>query len=1172
MRSPDSSAQPRLAPFASILPSAVRGAIACAALLVLGAVARAGADGTSGCVGHAALWGDRIVFESAGDLWMATIPSDEGATSETTAPIPAARMTTGAGLERWPAFSPDGSLVAFVGEYDGNPEVYVMPTNGGAPRRLTFHPGRDIPLGWTPDGREILFRSQRESPLNRFELHRVSVDGGAAVREPLGECTLASIDPVSGRMAFNRWSNESWNWRGYRGGTAPDVWIASPDRRTFTRLTTTDANELFPVWSDGRIVYVSDANGRAGIFSDRPEGGDVRVLVDGNDPNAFDVRRLSADAKAGSSKVVFVRGCQASILDVKSGRVRALDLRLAGDRLDERVRLVDPVESLTALSLAPDGSCAALEARGEIVLVPIGDPKPGAAQRWRQFPGQSDARDFGLSWQTPTRVAYASDRGGSPRIVVRTLEPAGAESEVVLPGEAGQWIFAPQLSPDGTRVAYADKSLHLHVLEVPSGKESLIATATAGEITDYRWSPDGKHLAFVEPRRTGFSRIRIHSIETGTTVAIGQDSDDVSHMTLDSSPRWDPAGTYLYFLSKRHVSPLLDAFEMNFTNLSPTVICALPLDRKTPPPIPAVAAAAGFDLEKWSKAGGASADESREAPASEGAGKVKKGSADEGDPNDGGALPVVTFDARDLAARVAVLPIEHGDIDGLEAIPGGFLYLRRPPQTLDVEVWPPPLLGVPGATLHRVTLVDGKDEPVLEEKIADYAVSRDGSTVLAAKDSTLLVRTLDDGEKESTPLDLAGVRLAIDVRREWAQIFDDAWRLERDFFWRDDFGGVDWDAVRTKYAALLPRVGSRAELNELIGQMMGELGTSHLYIGGGDDFAKAKPVSVGLLGIDLERSGDAFVITRILPDTSATGGESSPLAAPHLGVAPGMALVAINGRRLDPARDPREALVGLGGQAVLVTVADDSSGTNPRSFEVVTIESELALRYRDWVESNRRHVSERSGGALGYIHLPDMDSEGLDAFVRTFYPQLDREGMVIDIRDNGGGFVSQMLIERLARRVYAWMLPRHGYAETYPQRVMEGPMAVIIDQHAGSDGDIFPESFRLRRLGPLIGTRTWGGVIGIRQDKPFVDGGSASQPEYAWWEPARGFALENAGVAPDEVVELNPADRVAGRDPQLDRTIDLLLESLRARTPGPKPPSSPGHPPAAPRGGSAAAP
>ncbi|MBM4111955.1 MAG: hypothetical protein FJ253_01070 [Phycisphaerae bacterium] len=1138
------------------------------------------AEPPRGCVGHAALHGDRLVFESAGDLWTARVPPAVGASADRAgagssasagsgAPIESWRLTRGAGSERWPTISPDGTLVAFAGEYDGNPEVYVMPVSGGTPRRLTFHPGRDVPLGWTPDGREVIFRSTRDTPFDRWQLWRVPVDGGAATAEPFGDCSLASIDPATGRIAFTRWSNENWNWRGYRGGTAPDLWIASPDRTSFTNITKSDANELFPVWVGGRVVFLSDEHGRSGIVSTNADGGDRRVLLPGAGPDGFDVRRLSADAALNATRVVFSRGCDAGILDAAVGSVRMLDLRLVGDRLDERERLVDPLEAITRLTVSPDGSSMGIETRGEILIGPIGDPKAGRSQRWRQLPGDSAVRDSGVAWISPEKILFVSSKDGVPSLVELPLgakegETIGESRRIEL--EPREWIFSPQVSPDGSRAAYSDKSLHLHLVELAGDmggrRDRIVASATAGEITDYRFSPDGKFLAWEEPRRIGLPQIKVLSIADGSITTIGDG------MSADTSPRWDPAGMYLYFLSRRNIDPLLDTFDFNFISYGPTVVCVLPLDSSTPPPIRAIAAAAGMDLEKWAKQGTPSSPDEKDADgdasgASEGDGKGGRGAKDERDgaaanaakpAADEPTLPTVSFDPVDTAARIRRLPIDHGELDDLEAIPGGVLYLRRKPRTLNEEIWPPPPLGVPGAVLHRMNLVEDKDEPLLEHEVSAYAVSRDGSMVVAAQGKMLVSKEVDGGEKNGEPIDLEGVKVAVDVSAEWRQIFDDAWRLQRDFFWRSDYGGVDWEGVRAKYAALLPRIGTRAELNELIGQMMGELGTSHLYIGGGDDFAKSKPVSVGVLGVDLERRGEALAISRVLPDCSAGAEHASPLAAPHLGVKPGTVLRAVNGRPVDPARDPGELLVGLGGRTVELTLADDARGTNERRIEIEALEDDTALRYQAWVAENRRRVAERSGGRLGYLHLPDMDSEGLTEFVRQFYPQLDREGLVIDVRDNGGGFVSQMIIERLARRIWAWMMPRHGAPETYPQRVMDGPMAVIVDQHAGSDGDIFPESFKLRGIGPLVGTRTWGGVIGIRMDKPFIDGGVASQPEFAWWEPVRGFSLENTGVTPDVVVELTPEDRAADRDPQLDRTIDLLLERLKDRAPTPKPP------------------
>ncbi|MEY4827117.1 MAG: hypothetical protein RLZZ288_668, partial [Planctomycetota bacterium] len=415
---------------------------------------------------------------------------------------------------------------------------------------------------------------------------------------------------------------------------------------------------------------------------------------------------------------------------------------------------------------------------------------------------------------------------------------------------------------------------------------------------------------------------------------------------------------------------------------------------------------------------------------------------------------------------------------------------------------------------------------------------------------------------EPTELGLEGVQVDVDPRQEWRQMFDEAWRLQRDFFWRSDMGGVDWNAARQRYLPLVDRVGTRQELNDLIGQMSSELGNSHVYIDGGEEFRKPEHVEMATLGADVEPRDGGWTITRVLPDFHATGGPESPLAAPFRGVKPGMFIVEVDGKPVFPDREIGAALAGRAGHATMLTLADAPDGTGARVVEVTLPPSDSALRYFDWVETNRRLVAQRSGGRLGYMHIPDMDSAGITAFMRTFYPQVNREGMVVDVRNNGGGYVSPVLVERLSRKPWAYSVPRDGRADTTPNKTLVGPIAVLIDQDAGSDGDIFPESMREMKNGTLIGTRTWGGVIGIEGDKPFVDGGMATQPGWGHWTPSRGYAMENQGVAPDIEVEITPADRAAGRDPQLDKAIETLSGKLPAKRfvpprPETQPPTSP---------------
>ena len=504
------------------------------------------------------------------------------------------------------------------------------------------------------------------------------------------------------------------------------------------------------------------------------------------------------------------------------------------------------------------------------------------------------------------------------------------------------------------------------------------------------------------------------------------------------------------------------------------------------------------------------------------------------------------------------IPLGPDNYHDLEAIHGGVLVLAQPVEGMLDEVWPAPPPGVGSGSLLHFGFLDG-ESTVLADGVAVFDVSADRSTLAFPVEAGVAIQTMGGDDRPPRIASVASVPLRVNVQQEWRHIFEESWRLQRDFYWATNMAGTDWPAMRDKYAALLPRVGTRAELNDLIGEMIGELRTSHTYIVGGDEPDQASQVNVGLLGADVEWRDGGFRVARIVDTQSWSDSLRSPLAAAHLHVEPGSVLHAIDGKPLERHSNIYDILQGTAERPVTLTLSDADGNTNKRTVTVVAVADESELRYAEWVENNRQYVAQQSDGTIGYLHLPDMDAAGLVAFMRAFYPQIDRKALIVDVRNNGGGFVSQLVIQRLARKVWAFQQPRHGTANTYPRKALHGHMAVVIDQHAGSDGDIFPESFRINNLGPLVGTRTWGGVVGIRMDKPFVDLGLSSQPEFAWWEPTRGWSLENAGVLPDIEVPLTPEDRISGDDPQLDRTIELLLQKL-ADEPmeRPTPPDVPG--------------
>ena len=1000
--------------------------------------------------------------------------------------------------------------------------------------------------------------------------------GGAPVRFDLGECSFASLHPDGRRIAFTRWSNEHWSWKRYRGGTAPDVWVGDLVEGTFSRLTETDANELFPVWVGDRVAFLSDRTGTANLYVDAGRGGALRAVTSfaSNDgaPAAvegYDVRWPSPDA-SGAPRVVFCQAGGLAVVELDSGAVARLDVRLASDRKAARDRFADPLDTATSYAVAADGKAILLATRGEVLRLPVDGGLPAV-----QVTRSSGAREWGPAPLGADRIAMVSDARGEQDLVV--LRADGAEPPETLERHEAQWLFPPVATLDGAWVAYGDKSLNLHLVEVGPKRRRTVDTSKAGEIRDYRFSPDGRFLAYVMPLENGYGEIRVHEVATGQTFPASGPLHD------DFAPRWDPAGRYLYFLSRRHLDPVIGDLDFEHALVGTVEVFAIPLQKTTPPPSLALARAAGFDLEAWGKPGrgkkgrgrgkedgaedgGEGAEKAAEEGKDKEEGKEKEDGKDKEAAEGGKDAPPakpkpVEIDREGLAERAVVLPIEAGEIRALEAIRGGVLWLTSPRRGLLRDDGPRDerAFGDGTATLHRRLLAkEEKAETTIASGIRGFAVGGDAETIVWASKGSFRVLEAHGAPDAAKTVAVGDARIRVSTREEWRQILREAWRLQRDFYWADTLCGCDWPAMLAKYEALLPRVGTRAELNDLLGQMFGELGTSHTYVSGGEAFEPPVSVSVGLLGADLERDGDAVRIRRVVPGQPWDDRLVSPLAQAHVGVAEGSVLLAVDDVAVGADRDPYELLQDKAGKPVRLKVAADASGKDAKTVTVTAVRSERGLRYAEWVEGNRRRVDERSKGALGYLHVPDMGGRGLVAFSRLFYPQVTKKGLVIDVRGNGGGFVSQMIVRRLDREVWAFMQPRHGAPSRYPEKALYGHSAVLIDQHAGSDGDIFPASFRIRGLGPLIGTRTWGGVVGIRGDKPFVDGGMSTQPEFAWWSPEHGWSVENRGVSPDIEVDVTPADRRAGKDPQLDRAIDWLLEKL-AKEPRelPKPPPFP---------------
>ncbi|MBP7146398.1 MAG: PD40 domain-containing protein [Acidobacteria bacterium] len=1058
--------------------------------------------------------GDRIVFAAEGDLWTV---SDQGGLAR--------RITSYPGTEYFPRFSPDGKTIAFTGEYDGNRDVFVIPAEGGEPRRLTWHPGADEVVGWMPDGKRVLFRSGRENPLE-WELFAVSTAGGDPDKLPIGWANRIDVDPQTGMWAFTRKSWETATWKRYRGGTAPDIWVGDPRKADFKLATTFPGTNAFPMWNGGRIYFLSDQGGTANIWSMKPDGSDRRRHTERAD---WDVRW---PAMGPDGRIVFSLGADLHVFSPADGKVRKLEVDLPSERYLTRTRYTDPGRFLTWFTVSPKGDRVEVTTRGEMFSVAVKDGatlpvtrRSGARESWG---------DYSLDGK---KLVYVTDAPGEEEI--RVIDAWGrGEPTVVKPAGDSGWHFPPQFSPDGKWIAYADQKQALYVLPATGGTPKLVDRSPQSEIRTYTWSPDGRWLAYSKIQSpTDYSSVYIYDTRGGISHRV------TGPYTDDFGPSWDPEGRYLYFLSNRATNPVLDGRDLQNVEIKNTIPMMVLLRKDVKNPfaplngLPDDEAAAKKD------------DGAKDKAAAEKSGKKKDTSSAKKDEDE----------AKDDKAKEdePPKPIEI-DVEGLGE---RLLGLPDVPRGRYVQI---------AATAKRVYMLEGAlsgmaEEPGLfgepepdgkilgydleKKKLAPFADGVSAFEIARKADKIALMKrrgdiyVVDAGAKadlEDAKVSLDGIVVSLDPRAEWKQMYFEGWRHQRDFFWDEGMGGLDWKKVRDQYGTLLSRLGTRDDLRDLLGELIGELNNSHTYVFGGDPGVRPPQVATGLLGADLEREGAAYKVVRIYRGDPADN-VRSPLSEPGVMVKEGDYILAVNHAPFPAGMPFDAALENLADKDVLLTVGPKPTPEASRDVVVRTMRSDDELRYADWVRENREYVAFKTGGKIGYVHLPNMGREGQIAFNTWFYPQLDKEGMIVDCRWNGGGFVSQMILERFRRKIVSFDRSRGGGINSYPYRTLNGPFVVLTNEFAGSDGDIFPAAVQLEKLAPVIGMRSWGGVVGIRGDKRLVDGGFLTEPEFAWYDPKSGWTIENHGVQPDIEVQNLPQDVATGKDAQLERGIAEVL-------------------------------
>jgi len=1090
----------------------------------------------------------QIAFSYGGDLWIVERSGGE-----------ARRLTSDIGIEIDPIFSPDGTWIAFTGEYDGNEDVYVIPAAGGIPKRLTSHPSSDQAVGWTRDGKRILFRSTRDSYSGFSQLYTVGLSGGLPEALPLPMAVEGSYSPDSSHLAYVPYTNfrESWQFqRGlkhYRGGTASPIWIAKLSDSSVEKVERKDSNDCSPMWVGDKVYFLSDRDGPVSLYVYDTGSKQVKKTLASN---GLDIK----SAAAGPDAIVYEQFGSIHVFDPASGKDSAVNIRVTGDFPAVRPHLVNAGEQIENADISPTGARAVFEAHGEILTAPVehGDIRnltntTGAAERDPQW--SPDGK-----W-----IAYFSDESGEYELYLRTQDGQGDVRKINL-GNPPSFYYSPKWSPDGKKIAYSDKRLNLWYVDVEKdgGKPVLVDTnpydGGPGSGFDPAWSPDSKWIAYTRQLDSTIRAVFVYGMEGKATHQVTDGLSDAASVAFDKN------GKYLYFFASTDDGPAIaasmGAYKIPVTRSAYVVV--LRSDVKSPlapqsdeEKIAAAGAAknaADTDECKAEGEGGAGAA----APAAAAAkGEDKKGDEKKNEKGgkDSKEVPEVKIDFENINQRILALPIVARNYDQLLAAKTHVLYLLEGPTVDDGNAG--------GRTVQKFDVCTRKTDKVLEN-VGGFVISSNGEKALYEQlppknplappggpvHGTWIIKPVAALGKPAEPgkpdgnLHLEGMRVNVDPRAEWRQMFREVGRIERDFFYDPNMHGADLKALLATYQPYVDNVMSRADLNYIWADMLGEITAQHIYVFGGDR-PEVKQVNVGLLGADYAIEHDRYRFAKVYFGENWNPDLRAPLTEPGVNVRPGEYLLAVDGREVHGSDEIYSFFLDRAGKAIQLKVGPDASGKDARVVTVVPIGSERSLRMRDWMESNRRKVDELSGGKLAYVYLPDTAVNGFTNFNRYYFPQNAKQGAVIDERFNGGGWIADYIVDWLNRPLLMAAMTREG-KDNYIPWVIFGPKVMLINQYAGSGGDALPWMFRELGIGPLIGTRTWGGLIGIGGYPPLMDGGAITAPRWGLFNPKTGeFDVENKGVAPDMEVDFDPALWRQGHDPQLEKAVSVTLATLK---------------------------
>jgi tricorn protease len=1065
----------------------------------------------------------QIAFVYAGDIWV--VPKSGGT---------ATRLSSPRGEESFPRFSPDGEWLAFTGNYDGNEDIYVMPAHGGLPRRLTFHGAPDRLLNWYPDGKALLFASSRASEKDRFnQLYRIRLEGGLPEKLPVPYGEFGAISPDGKTLAYIPLSVDLRTWKRYRGGMNPDIWLFDLEKLTARNLTRNDANDSMPMWHGPTLYFLSDRDEhkRNNLWAWDSTKNSFRQVTFFSD---YDVTFPSI----GPDDIVFEHGGRLHLFDLATQMSRELPITVVTDRATLKPRTRNVSTYLHHVGVSPNGKRAVVEARGDLFTVPA---ENGVVRPLTRSSGVAERHP---AWSPDAKwIAYFSDRTGEYELTVRPADGSGEEQTLTKLGPG--FRYQPQWSPDSKNIVFIDQAMRiwLHDLEQKADKQiGRQLWAYQGDLASFTvsWSADSRWLAYAGDQENRHSAIILYDVRQDKRQQLTSGFYD------DENPVFDPAGQYLFFRSGRTFQPIYSDLDNTWVYPNTCNLLAVPLRKDVASPL-----APRNDEETDKEKKPADPEKKKELAANperkddpkpaDGEKKDEKPP----DKKDEKTPKPVEIDVADFERRAIVLPAKPGYYADLAAVSGKLIYRRLSRAGAGEEKTP--VLFYDLEKREEKTILDDADGAVLAAK---------GEKMLVHKRGDFAIIDVKEGQKMDKKLALAGLETSVDPVAEWRQIFTEAWRLERDFFYDPGLHGVDWQGMRSRYEKLLQDATTRWDVNYVIGELIGELNSSHTYRGGGDTEA-AEQRGVGYLGCDFSFENGAYRLRKIIDGAPWDSEVRSPLQRPGLtNVQEGDYLLAVNGVPLDPSQEPAAAFQGLADKTVSLTVNNKPTKEGAHEILVQTLPSEYRLRHLAWIEANRRKVEAATGGKAGYVFVPDTGRGGQNELMRQFRGQFNKPALVIDERFNSGGQIPDRFVELLGRRVINYWGVRDGRDWPWPPFAHNGPQVMLINGWSGSGGDCFPYYFKQANLGPLIGLRTWGGLIGMTGAPILIDNGSVSVPTFGIYNPKGEWIIEGYGVDPDIEVVDDPGQMARGGDPQLERAIAEVLKALQNSPPPPvrKPP------------------